>query len=96
MWNPGNRDVRGIGLAELRALYPSCAIEARRVTLAPPITRVCARVSPAVCRALEAVPWLRSHYMAAVKKPGWMPGRTTYDQRQGRRCYVRVTLTGAS
>jgi SAM-dependent methyltransferase len=68
-WNPGNRDVRGIRLAELRWLYPGCAIDARRVTLAPPITRLCARVSSRLCAALEAVPALRSHYLAAIQKP---------------------------
>jgi SAM-dependent methyltransferase len=73
IWNPGNRDVRGIGLGELRALYPGCTIDARRVTLAPPITRVCARISPAICEALEAAPWLRSHYLAAVKRSPVMP-----------------------
>jgi SAM-dependent methyltransferase len=68
LWNPGNRDVRGIRLGELRALYPGCAIDARRVTLAPPITRVCARISPRLCAALERVPLLRSHYLAAITK----------------------------
>ena len=69
VWNPGNRDTRGIGLAELRRLYPDCSIDARRVTLAPPITRRLARLSPHACRALEAIPRLRSHIMAAVQKP---------------------------
>jgi SAM-dependent methyltransferase len=68
LWNPGNRDVRGIRLGELRALYPGCAIDARRVTLAPPLLRICARASPALCRALDAVPPLRSHYLAAVRR----------------------------
>lgn len=69
LWNPGNRDVRGVRLAELRALYPNCRIAARRVTLAPPLTRVCARISPRVCGTLEALPWLRSHYLAAIPNP---------------------------
>jgi SAM-dependent methyltransferase len=67
-WNPGNRDTRGIGLAELRRLYTGCQIEARRVTLAPPITRRLARISPALCRALETLPLLRSHLLAAICK----------------------------
>ncbi len=70
IWNPGNRDARGIGLGELRRLYPGCSIDARRVTLAPPVTRRLARISPTLCRALEAVPLLRSHLLAAVGKPG--------------------------
>ena len=69
IWNPGNSDVRGIGVSELRRLYPNAHIDARRATLAPPITRRLARISPALCRALEALPLLRSHYLVAVRKP---------------------------
>ena len=68
IWNPGNRDVRGIGLSEVRALYPSCEFDASRVTLAPPISRRLARVSTTLCRVLEAVPWLRSHWLIAIQK----------------------------
>jgi SAM-dependent methyltransferase len=68
IWNPGNRDVRGIGLAEVRALYPNCEIDASRVTLAPPISRRLARVSPTFCRLLEAIPWLCSHWLIAIRK----------------------------
>ena len=68
-WNPGNRDTRGIGLGELRALYDGCAVDARRVTLAPPIMRRLAPRSMSVCRALVAVLLLRSHLLAAITKP---------------------------
>lgn len=70
LWNPANRDVRGVTRTELRRLYPDCRIAARRVTLAPPITRRLARISPKLCRALEAVPLLRSHQLVALRKPG--------------------------
>jgi len=69
IWNPLNRDVRGIGLRELRRLYAGCAIDARRGTLAPPISRRLSRGSWTVCRLLEAAaPWLCSHYLAVVEK----------------------------
>jgi SAM-dependent methyltransferase len=68
IWNPGNRDVRGIGLSEVRALYPDCGVDASRVTLAPPISRRLARVSSTLCRLFEAVPWLRSHWLIAIQK----------------------------
>ena len=68
VWNPRNRDVRGIGPGELRALYAGCRIDARRVTLAPPITRRLARVSTKLCTALERVPLLRSHLFAALRR----------------------------
>lgn len=67
-WNPGNRDTRGIGMRELRALYAGCRIDARRVTLAPPMTRRVARYSFTVCRALEAMPFLRSHLLAVIRR----------------------------
>jgi SAM-dependent methyltransferase len=69
IWNPGNRDTKGIGLAELRRLYPGCRVDARRVTLAPPISRRLAPFSWTLCRLLEAAPFLCSHYLAAVEKP---------------------------
>ena len=72
-WNPTNRDVRGVGADGLRALYSGCAIDARRVTLAPPITRALARFSTRACALLEAVPLLRSHVLACVVKAGMAP-----------------------
>jgi ubiquinone/menaquinone biosynthesis C-methylase UbiE len=69
IWNPGNRDTRGLRLGQLRSLYSGCVVDARRVTLAPPITRVVSRVSLGLCRMLERVPVLRSHYLAAIRTP---------------------------
>lgn len=68
-WNPGNRDTRGVRLAELRRLYPGCDIDVRRVTLAPPISRRIARRSFTLAAALETIPLLRTHYLAAITKP---------------------------
>lgn len=68
IWNPANAHTRGLRLADLRRLFPGCGIDARRITLAPLITRFLARWSTAVCRALEAVPPLRSHYLALLTK----------------------------
>jgi hypothetical protein len=69
IWNPGNRDTRGLRLTDVRRLYPGCDLDARRVTLAPPISRLLARVSLPACRALEAIPLLRSHYLIAITRP---------------------------
>ncbi|MGH9709923.1 MAG: class I SAM-dependent methyltransferase, partial [Candidatus Acidiferrales bacterium] len=38
--NPRNPDVRGIGRAEIRRLFPGCTMKLRRVTLAPPLGRI--------------------------------------------------------
>jgi hypothetical protein len=66
--NPRNRDVRGVSRAEIRALFPGCRIELRRVTLAAPIARVVAR-SPVAHALLHAVPFLRTHYLGVIRKP---------------------------
>jgi ubiquinone/menaquinone biosynthesis C-methylase UbiE len=68
IWNPLNRDSRGIGMREVRRLFPGCAVDGGRATLAPPISRRLARVSWTLCRALEAIPPLRSHYMLAIRR----------------------------
>lgn len=70
IWNPLNRDTRGVRLAELRALFAGCDVDARRVTLAPPIGRRAARRSFTLAAALETIPLLRTHYLAAITKPG--------------------------
>jgi SAM-dependent methyltransferase len=67
-WNPTNRDVRGIGLRELRALYAGCQVDAQRVTLAPPLTRLLARRSTRLCRMLEVAPFLRTHLLAIARR----------------------------
>ena len=66
--NPANPDVKAVTHAELRALFPGCAVDARRVTLAPPIARRVAGWSWLACRLLEAVPLLRTHSLAVIGK----------------------------
>jgi SAM-dependent methyltransferase len=68
-WNPTNRDVRGINVRELRALFPGCRVDARRVTLAPPLLRRLAPVSRALACTFEALPFLRSHLLTAIRAP---------------------------
>jgi SAM-dependent methyltransferase len=67
-WNPTNPDVRGVGARDLRSLFPDCDIDARRVTLAPPISRRIAPWSWPLASALQALPFLRSHLLAAVRR----------------------------
>lgn len=69
IWNPMNRDVRGVGLSEVRRLYTGCDLDPRRVTLAPPLLRGIAPVSLTLCRLLEAIPLLRSHYLIIIQRP---------------------------
>ena len=67
--NPRNPDVRGVPLARLRALFPQGRLRHRRVTLAPPLARAVVRVHPALYRAANALPWLRTHVLAWIAKP---------------------------
>lgn len=67
--NPANRDVRGVPLARLRALFPGGRIDVRRVTLAPPIARRVVRLHPALYTVFNAVPLLRTHVLAWIAKP---------------------------
>ena len=67
--NPRNPDVRGVPLARVRQLFPQAVVDARRVTLAPPLARAAARVHPALVTWLNAVPWLRTHRLVWVGKP---------------------------
>ncbi|GAP33856.1 class I SAM-dependent methyltransferase [Piscinibacter sakaiensis] len=71
--NPANPDVRGVPMAELRRLFPGASIDARRVTLAPPLARAAARLSPSAPRWLNALPWLRSHRLCWIAKPSDLP-----------------------
>ena len=68
--NPRNPDVRGVPVARVRRLFPEAALEVRRVTLAPPLARAACRVHPALYTVLNAVPWLRTHRLAWIRKPG--------------------------
>jgi len=67
--NPRNPDVRGIKRAEIAKLFPGCRIALERITLLPPLLRRLARYSWLVCHALSAMPWARTHYLGAIRKP---------------------------
>ena len=67
--NPRNPDVRGVPLRDLRELFPHAAfVDARRVTLAPPLARALGRVHPALIGAAGALPVLRTHWLAWIGK----------------------------
>jgi ubiquinone/menaquinone biosynthesis C-methylase UbiE len=66
--NPANRNVRGIGRAEIRRLFPMLQGKIRPVTLAPPLARLLAPNSWTLATFLEAIPLLRTHLMAVLIK----------------------------
>ena len=67
--NPRNTDVRGVPLARVRELFPHGEVQARRITLAPPIARAVTRVHPSLYTLFNTVPLLRTHVLAWIAKP---------------------------
>ncbi len=68
--NPRNQDVRGVPVARLRALFPQGRLRCRRVTLAPPLARAVTKAHPTLYSLFNALPWLRTHVLAWIDKPG--------------------------
>lgn len=68
--NPRNPNVRGIGRGEIKKLFPSLPGKIRRVTLAPPLTRLIAPRWWTLASFLEAIPLLRTHLIAVLIKEG--------------------------
>ena len=71
--NPRNPDVRGVRARAIRSLFPEGCASIRRITLAPPIARICLRLPGAfgllAYRSLAAIPPLRTHLVAWIAKP---------------------------
>lgn len=67
--NPSNRDVRGVSLRRIRALFPGARIDTRRITLAPPVARRVVRIHPSAYGLFNALPLLRTHLLCWIEKP---------------------------
>ncbi|MBM4334546.1 MAG: class I SAM-dependent methyltransferase [Deltaproteobacteria bacterium] len=67
--NPRNPDVRGVSIARIRELFPDGELAVRRVTLAPPISRLLARGHPSLYTLANLLPFLRTHVLAWIRKP---------------------------
>ena len=68
--NPANPNVRGIGRAELKQLFPTLKGKIRTITLAPPLARLLASRWWTLATFLEAIPLLRTHLIAVlIKRP---------------------------
>ncbi len=66
--NPFNRDVWPLRRKSLKSLFPNRQIDFMAVTLAPPLLRLLTRVPGGrfACTGLEMVPFLKTHYLAAI------------------------------
>jgi hypothetical protein len=67
--NPRNRDVRGVPVRCVRALFPEASLAVRRLTLAPPLARALAHLHPGLITPLAVcLPFLKTHRLVwAVK-----------------------------
>jgi len=66
--NPRNPDVTGIAQSQIRMLFPEARYQAKRVTLAPPLARRAVKLTPALYPILNAMPFLRTHVLALLRK----------------------------
>jgi SAM-dependent methyltransferase len=66
--NPANPDVRGVPMRKVRELFPEGKIISRRVTLAPPISRMVSRVHPSFYSIFNLFPFLRTHILCWIQK----------------------------
>jgi SAM-dependent methyltransferase len=66
--NPFNKDVRPLKQDEVRMLFPDRRIDFQRTTLAPPLLRLLIKAPGGwlACSWLDMLPFLRTHYVAAV------------------------------
>jgi SAM-dependent methyltransferase len=71
--NPKNPDVRGVSRRRVRELFPEARMHSQSITLAPPVARVAARISPALHALLNMTPLLRTHLFCWLEKPGIAP-----------------------
>jgi len=67
--NRRNPDVRAVPLRRVRELFPEGRVRAHRVTLAPPLGRIAARIHPLLYTTLAALPPLRTHVLCWIAKP---------------------------
>ena len=66
--NPWNKNVKGIRKKEIYKLLPGCMFEFRKLTLAPPIGRPVAALSPFLYHLLSRISLLCTHYLCIAQK----------------------------
>jgi ubiquinone/menaquinone biosynthesis C-methylase UbiE len=66
--NPLNRHARPLSRAEVRSLFPGLRARFASVTLAPPLARAVVPLpgGRVACTILEVLPFLRTHFLAAL------------------------------
>jgi SAM-dependent methyltransferase len=67
--NPWNGNTRPVSAAEFRAAFPGCRIRVRSTTPIPQLIRILRRLPRQAWRAIEWVPFFRSHLLMVVRMP---------------------------
>lgn len=67
--NPRNPQVRPLGRADIRALFPGWQATFHRTTLAPPLTRRLVPISWSLARAVEQLKIFNTFYIALLQSP---------------------------
>ena len=65
--NPKNKDVLGVPLKNVKLLFPEADFEYKKVTLAPPITRMFNN-SRFMLKMLNKLPFLKTHILCIITK----------------------------
>jgi len=66
--NPQNPDVKGVRLNELKNLFKGAKIVKKKITLAPPISRIVTRIHPNLYYLFNSLYFLRTHLLVWIKK----------------------------
>jgi ubiquinone/menaquinone biosynthesis C-methylase UbiE len=66
--NPRNPDVKGLAPSQVRKLFPGFRISGRRITLAPPLGRIIAKISYPLYHLVAQVRPLCTHYVCVIEK----------------------------
>lgn len=66
--NPNNKDVRGVKPKRIQELFPEGTIISKKVTLAPPISRMVTKVHESFYTLFNFFPFLRTHILCAIIK----------------------------
>lgn len=68
VWNPLNRQTDGIPLSQVKKLFPGMQITSRRITLAPPLTRILLPRFQSIAKELTKFWFLNSHLLIWIQK----------------------------
>ena len=66
--NPKNTDVKGISKRSIKNLFPNTTIYFKKITLAPPLSRIIIRVNPSLYYFFNFFPFLRTHLLCWIQK----------------------------